>query len=209
MSIPDVSQSKATWDDFKDSLEALEDDGTVEREVPDGGDEVCVLSSASGGGGDDNSKRKRSAEIAQDRVDVKAKKAKKATAQDAFDASNIIELNMEVPGRFIPFLLRQSGRKLENIETNTKTRIQVLAPATDTADDDIIRDARTPGTKLPSSFNFPTSADAGGGEGAATEQPKRALTIKGKEEKHLKGAQILIQKMLDAFNGVGYRKTGA
>ena len=200
-----VQDEGASWDDFAASLAALEASGTVERETQADFSELCVLVGASV-----QKKKKRALDAlaeatpAQGEAGKKAKRPKEQPVKGSDDGAaapkTIIRTTMTVPARFVPFLLRQSGKKVKNIEVNTKTHIQCGSKEEAAAPSS--RASKAPGTQLPSGALERLAADRAVGDKEEKDKD-RVLTITGGEAKHLKGAQILIEKMLEAFQRNG------
>jgi hypothetical protein len=189
------------WTDFANTLSAMTEEGVILLERQADLSEVCVLASTHQGqkSSTANKRSLNDGDAPAAKMAGKAKKAKvdsNGTLDDSQEEDagsgpeeeSLIQKKMEVPERFIPFLLRQSGQKLKNIEVNTKTHIQCAPKKNATS------------SKGPWGGE---SADSDEGEASEdhvdTEDETRALTITGRENKHVKAAKILIEAMLQAF----------
>lgn len=157
----------ATWTDFSEAIEHLEKSGEVKRETLPDFSEILTLKKTP--------PKKRSLDG--------TKISDESLTESEHEAKPFIKLErkISVPDRFIPFLLRQSGQKLKNIELNSKTRIH-CSPSI-------------------SSLKAQKEADSSSSKvsGVVSDGDARVITIVGGEEKHLKTAQILVEKMLSAF----------
>ena len=128
-----LGETSLTWTDYKDALTKIIATGTV----IEAGDVVRLAAcgaSASAPSGDvpvmkqKKEKRKREEtpeEDAQRAAKREANDAKReAIAKRASEAGDMCA-TLDVPAAFVPFLLRQQSTKLKNIETNSKTSIQI------------------------------------------------------------------------------------
>ena len=128
------------WDDYKSALEALVQHGTVIQE----GELVRLRAAppaaapAPAAAEKKTKKTKREPEPPAADADADARRDEKrrkveAVAKKARDAG-AATTTVPIPSGFVPFLLRAKSAKLHNIETNSKTHIQISKR--DETDDD-------------------------------------------------------------------------
>ena len=114
------------------------------------------------------------------------KRAKKEGEQllqkQPISASLAVTRTIEMPSGFVPFLLRANGLKLANIEANSKTRIQVE------------QGRQRKGAPLDEKHDTELANDSEKGHFF------RRITIKGAQERHCRTAEILMQKMYEAYS---------
>ena len=124
----------ATWTDFAESLKELVQTNAIQDDVNANGDTVYISVESMTSSTKKNTERKRTSddESVNDISTAAAaarKRAKKEGEQllqkQPISASLAVTRTIEMPSGFVPFLLRANGLKLANIETNSKTRIQV------------------------------------------------------------------------------------
>lgn len=169
-----------TWDDFKDAFEVLVRVKAVSKTIqPEtvtaAAHEVVQLTTAVAKAAPAAAKRAREEKLNE--VTSSAKKAKGGVSGEPSDRGDVLKSTMDVPAKFLPMLLRQQGKKIKNIEINSKTRINAEASGKDEAANDELGSIRT-------------------------------ITITGSEEKHLRTARVLLNKMLSAFTSFGKTEPG-
>ena len=120
-----LGDTDLTWSDFKDCLEKLVRAGAVVelgdlvrlRDAPPTRappPEVAAPAPA-----------KRKAEPAPDADAAEKRRRKDAAVAKKAEQAGSCSAEMSIPAGFVPFLLRKQSTKLKNIETNSKTHIQI------------------------------------------------------------------------------------
>jgi hypothetical protein len=195
-----------TWDDFAAQLKSLEEAGQVLK-VPDPSEpngELCCLPNSDV---KPTQAKPKPVERKKRALDMDIKESVNVVGEDGEGGEGEsakkpkLQVTIDLPEKFIPFLLRQEGAKLKNIETNSKTKIQCdqkKVPQSSQAEAG--RAIKSPLTNIADLVQKVVEA-----EGVNNENETRSIVITGFEEKHLKTAQVLINSMLNAFhkNGKG------
>mmetsp|Transcript_63299 Transcript_63299/g.108712 ORF Transcript_63299/g.108712 Transcript_63299/m.108712 type:complete len:327 (+) Transcript_63299:58-1038(+) len=197
-----------TWTDFSNTLGAMAKEGLVVMELQEDFSELCVLPSRLQGAA---AVTKRPL---YDATSKEAKKPKTAVVNkevvitaETPGGQSVIKKSMKVPAQFVPFLLRESGQKLKNIEVNTKTHIQCETKkhAALNENEESVKKMvlKSPGTTPPDACGGSGIDDNEDALATGESDPKldvRVLCIAGGTEKHVNAAQILVEAMLEAFH---------
>lgn len=132
---------EATWKDFAVALEEAEKSGSVSRQTQADFSEVCVLKKKGSGSSKKRPLETNTSVSGSAEAQKKGKREGKSEPGPIDQQKAVIKRVIEVPSAFVPFLLRLSGQKVRNIETNTKTHIH-CSPSTSSEDSTGASEAR-------------------------------------------------------------------